>query len=119
MYVDPDGSDSLNLTRGLSGLNEQPRWAPDGVRLAFIGVGDSSVGQVVLTMNGDGSNISNILRATGPCCQSPAWSPGGGRIAFVQTFGSGDRVMIVNSNGSAPRPLNPAFPAYLAPQWRP
>jgi serine/threonine protein kinase len=77
----PDGTDLQQVTYG-PGNKSQPRWSPDGRRIAFVSDVDGD--QEIYIMNADGSHISNL--STDPSDDyDPSWSPDGKTIAFTTT----------------------------------
>jgi len=83
-----DGADGAPrpLTRGP--YDAQPRWSPDGGRLAFVRRspakdGEESFGQLfVLPMDGgEATSLTSLAKGA----SSPAWSPDGVRLAFLST----------------------------------
>lgn len=77
-------------TSDCHGVNDAPRWSPDGTRLAFDrqGIGpydDRGSNAVVFVVNADGSDLHRVspdaLNALGP-----TWSPDGSVIAFIDSL---------------------------------
>ena len=65
----PDGRRRKRLTRG---LDSEPSWSPDGLRIAFrrgLLVGD------IYVVNADGSNLRNLTRTPKLDERQPAWRP--------------------------------------------
>jgi serine/threonine protein kinase len=77
----PDGTNLRQLTFG-PGNKTQPRWAPDGQRLAFVS--DIDGNQEIYLMNADGSHITNLTNDSNND-YDPAWSPDGASLAFTTT----------------------------------
>jgi dipeptidyl aminopeptidase/acylaminoacyl peptidase len=76
--VATDGkSQPLQLTR--SGRDSQPRFSPDGKRLAFVSTRDGSSQIYLLSLDG-GEAVKLTSLSTG--ASEPAWSPDGKSIAF-------------------------------------
>ncbi len=103
----PDGSALRQLTFG-PGDKAQPRWSPDGKRLAFVAPGgtDSSgnkLGLDVWSMNFDGTGNFNLTASPGDDTD-PAWSPDGARIAFASTRSNNLRQVFVAEIACAPAP---------------
>jgi Tol biopolymer transport system component len=77
----PDGENPRQLTFG-AGNKTQPRWSPDGQRLAFVS--DINGNQEIYIMNADGSHITNLTNNLADD-YDPAWSPDGTTLAFTTT----------------------------------
>jgi Tol biopolymer transport system component len=77
----PDGSDLWQLTFG-PGNKSQPRWSPDGKRIAFVS--DVDRNNEIYLMNADGTHIVNLTNNPSDD-YDPAWSPDGSTIAFTTT----------------------------------
>lgn len=70
-----DGSGGKQLTSGTTPAS-QPRWSPDGKRLAFV------TGGQIWTMKPDGSDRTQVTKiSTG--ASGPVWSPDGNSFLFV------------------------------------
>ncbi|MGH2867328.1 MAG: TolB family protein, partial [Solirubrobacteraceae bacterium] len=98
----------------------EPRWSPDGSRIAFImspqghltryaGDGD------IYAMNADGTHILRLTH--GLEASSPAWSPDGSRIAFVRN--QGQQLVVMRADGSAQHVIARARGYYESPAWSP
>ncbi|HET7693574.1 MAG TPA: Ig-like domain-containing protein [Gemmatimonadota bacterium] len=99
IYVmNADGSGLLKLTTGTH-ADSRPAWSPDGSRIAFARVDDSSSCGIYV-MNADGSGLARLTSTCGDI--TPAWSPDGGRIAFGKwTLGSlSTGIYVMNADGS-------------------
>ena len=75
-----DGAEPRPLTAGL--MDRQPRWSPDGSRLAFVrGTEPKKPGQLfVLPMAGGEATALTSLEGG---ASDPIWSPDGSRLAFL------------------------------------
>jgi dipeptidyl aminopeptidase/acylaminoacyl peptidase len=81
-----DGSSAPKKLFTIRGDLGDPRWSPDGSRLAFVaGRGDHSW---IGIFSGDSTAITWI-NPTSSRDQSPEWSPDGRQIVFVRTPGIG------------------------------
>ncbi len=110
LYVmNSDGSGKRNLTRALGDpfpqrligrqtlFGAQPRWSPDGRKIAFLSDRDGDL--EVYVMNSDGSRQRNLTRNEAREL-APAWSPDGERIAFTRGRTGTSKVYVMNSDGS-------------------
>ena len=68
--INADGSGQQRLTRGAS----QPRWSPNGRKIAFVSQRDGDAD--IYVMNADGSGQRNLTRGAGRRESQPVWSPG-------------------------------------------
>jgi Tol biopolymer transport system component len=121
-YVPAGGGAVVSLTTaGTDGMvAAEPRWSPDGSRIAFVmsprghltryaGDGD------IYVMNADGTGIRGLTDGLDAC--SPAWAPDGSRIAFVKN--QGQELAVMNADGSDPRVIARTRGYYEDPAWSP
>jgi TolB protein len=94
----------------------QPRWSPDGQRLAYTSVRENR--QVIFTMRSDGSELMQ-LTANGVQNSEPAWSPDGRRIVFRSERNGNPDIFLMNSDGSDQRALTTDARADYFPAWSP
>ena len=77
------GGPVFSLTRFIR-EKYQPRWSPDGRRIAFVS--DRNSNCEIYVMNADGTGIRNI--SWSPLHNlSPCWSPDGKQVAFIRNTG--------------------------------
>ena len=111
---DASGTPVRKLT-DLPNFDYQPRWSPDGQRLAYVSVRENR--QVILTMRADGSEVTQ-LTANGVQNSEPAWSPDGRRIAFRSERSGTPDIYVMNADGSDQRALTSGIRA-VYPAWSP
>jgi Tol biopolymer transport system component len=82
--------------------DENPSWSPDGARIAFTRLTESTQEFQIFVGNADGSGTPTRL-TSGSNNIEPAWSPDGSRIAFASDrdgFGEIFDVFVMNADGS-------------------
>jgi pimeloyl-ACP methyl ester carboxylesterase len=101
---DVSGGLVRKLTNNGSGptpvINWQPRWSPDGRRIAFA----SNIGGQfqIYTINNDGSNLKPVTFSGGDW---PTWSPDSSKIAFQSTRGGNSEIYVISTPLAAlPKP---------------
>jgi hypothetical protein len=102
--INADGTGQTALTNGISLLDSQPEFSPDGKKIAFDRL--SSGTPNVFVMNSDGTNPV-LVASAGPqpntaFSSDPTWSPDGTKLAFVSAR-NGERrkeIFVVNLDGT-------------------
>lgn len=120
--VRPDGSGAraLSLVDAVTTvifegrLDWDPRWSPDGSRLAFTSLRDFNL--EVYTMDADGASVSRLTR-TPARDWFPAWSPDGTQIAFGSDREGGEDIFVVGADGANLRRLTDHPADDLYPVW--
>ena len=119
--MDVDGTDPLRLTV-TPGIDDQPAWSPDGLRIAFRSFRDGK--SDVWVMDADGGDQTNLTFADvffpEELNDRPSWSPDASTIVFSRGFGLGQSLWRVPAAGG---PLEP-FVSWtgldlLEPAWSP
>ena len=86
LYVIPfGGGEARALTHGLA-WDEQPRWSPDGKRIAFTS--DRGGGDNVWVIDHDGAHARAVSQESFRLLNSPAWTPDGRYVAARKHFTS-------------------------------
>ncbi len=90
------------------------RWSPDGARLGFEGLGQSSTLWVADSVGGSPKQLTTENQES-----DLNWSPDGTEIAYVsRRTGTGD-IWVVPVNGGAPRQLTRDIRDDFSPRWSP
>lgn len=98
--VNRNGMNMRWLTR-MSGLEDQPKWSPDGTKILFHAMADAR--SDLYTINPDGTGLTNLTSPIGAEMTdkiNPAWSPNGDRIVFTGAVGGKYKVYTIDANGS-------------------
>jgi imidazolonepropionase-like amidohydrolase/Tol biopolymer transport system component len=84
IYVMPiTGGTPTRIAEGLS-YEQQPRWSPDGSRIAFVS--DRGGGDNIWIMSADGSNRKQLTKEEFRLLNQPSWSPDGRYIVAKKHF---------------------------------
>ncbi|HZI47922.1 MAG TPA: carboxypeptidase regulatory-like domain-containing protein, partial [Pyrinomonadaceae bacterium] len=99
--INADGTGQTQLTEGLTIIDDDPVYSPDGSKIAFSR--NSSSKTEVCVMNADGTNVVTVV--PGPPLSfslDPSWSPDGAKLVFTSTLsGSGKtELWMVNADGT-------------------
>jgi TolB protein len=123
--MNPDGSDPRQLTFG-PGDKSQPRWSPNGQRLAFVSEADRNA--EIYVMNANGEHLVNLTNHPSEDT-GPAWSPDGTRMAFTTTRVAEVRqVFLMNldcpspsepCSSSNPHNITVGYAVEYSPVWAP
>jgi Tol biopolymer transport system component len=105
-----NGTRVINLTHSPTEDDRDPRWSPDGTRIAFDSTRTGRQG--VYVINETGHQLHRIHDGS-----SPAWSPDGAKVVFV-TNGT---LAIAGRDGSGYRQLPVSLPpaTLQSPAWSP
>jgi Tol biopolymer transport system component len=123
-------------TRALSAHGDEPRWSPNGVRIAFLsdqGLPPShdcnreegnvpDCPQAIYVVNADGSGLRRVTKHVVYHVESSSWSPDSRQIAFVAYDGYPDgpwHVYVANVDGRDTRRLTRNRGSEFSPVWSP
>ncbi|HEY8560101.1 MAG TPA: protein kinase [Pyrinomonadaceae bacterium] len=119
----PDGADKgppktnppakfISSTR----MEEDPRYSPDGKRIAFSSNRSGSF--EIWVANGDGQNPVQLTNFNSSAVSgSPSWSPDGRFIAFDSRAEGNADIYVVNADGGSPRRLTTGASEDAVPSW--
>lgn len=110
ILMSPDGTAETKL----AGNWLNPKWSPDGLRLAVMG-DDGHDGEVFL-ITADGELITQVTATPGDE-RSMTWSPDGKRLAYISGKVPGD-LWVINADGTGARQITSDL--YIQnPKWSP
>jgi dipeptidyl aminopeptidase/acylaminoacyl peptidase len=94
----------------------QPKWSPDGTRVAFA----SNAGNAyrIHLVNADGTGLHVIAPGPGNSLQ-PSWSPDGTKLAFASDRSGDFNIYTVNADGTGLRSLTSSSASDRSPAWSP
>lgn len=114
--VEDDGSSSppsspLQKSSG----DYDPAWSPDGSKILFTslrGTGNPAVYMLDLA-----TDKVTPLATQGTQNMQPEWSPDGKKIVYISTAKNGQRIWMMNADGSNPEPFSDSAGLYFRPEW--
>ena len=107
--MDREGTHHTPLLTGTR-VVEYVAWSPDGLRLVYES-SDFDSSSDIWVINADGSGAVDLTPDPKPGIiidHSPSWSPDGRKIAFTSNRGGGNRIWLMQANGSNSVQLVPA-----------
>jgi TolB protein len=97
------------------GVNTYPSISPDGKKIAFRRMVETTNSEVFLA-NSDGSAVINLTNS--PAFDGwPAWSPKGTKIAFASNRAGNHEIYIMNPDGTGVRKAANTEGRATAPKW--
>ena len=114
--VSPDGSDVARLR---SGPVSDPRWSPDGSKVAFTEY-TGTVGEFrLVVMNADGTGEHVIVTTGSVGLGKQPWSPDGARIAWAPRPGEAGDIYTARAAGGDLRRITTDNARKEPPSWSP
>jgi Tol biopolymer transport system component len=99
------GGEAKRLVGGIH-FDMQPRWSPDGKKIAFIS--DRSGAENLWLVDADGSNPKALTTGRKTNMASPTWSPDGNYVVVSKSQGFGSfSVLMVDIRGGTGIPAGP------------
>lgn len=112
-----DGSSPLPPQRLISssGRNYDPRYSPDGRRIAFVS--DRSGSMELWVADSQGKNEQQLTHLNVPWLGGISWSPGGDQIAFDARPQDHSAIFLIAASGGEPRLLEHNAYEERMPGW--
>lgn len=90
------GGEATRLTSGMA-HDAQPRWSPDGSKIAFIS--DRSGGNNLWVISADASDTIQLSKTTDDLYVSPEWTPDGNYVAVTRSVTGGPKIFLYHIDG--------------------
>ena len=117
--MNDDGSRRHQLTQNATALDEEPRWSPDGTKIAFTrfmaGKQQQTTAELFI-INADGTNPQRLTH-NNFLDNTPSWSPDGRQIAFSSGRSGVWEVYVIELATRAVRQLTDNLSS--TPSWSP
>jgi Tol biopolymer transport system component len=111
---------SPNPQQLTSGSNHkiQPKWSPDGTKIAYVVWQAGTSFYSIYVMNADGSNPRQLTPSNG-WRWLPDWSPDGTKIVYIDRSSFVNNIYVMNSDGSGVTQLTNTTSVKSDPDWSP
>ncbi len=112
--IRPEGT-GFTVLLGSAAGDYDPAWSPDGSKIVFTSLRGTGRPQIYV-LNLDDGDIKP-LATDGSKNMQATWSPDGSQIIYVSTNGMGERLWIMDADGSNKRPLTNSDVISGFPDW--
>lgn len=117
--ISPDGAIITPITRASDTVQwAEPRWSPDGSRIAAVKVTRGGLNEIMLLDESGGE--SGAIVAEQAVLASPSWSPAGDRVIYTSNrSGSSQAYSVAATGASRFAPLTAASTGFSGPELSP
>ncbi|MDX6514822.1 MAG: TolB protein [Gaiellaceae bacterium] len=113
-----DGTVTRQLTRDSN--DTQPRWSPDGTRIAFLREGARARPSSLYVIDADGSHLRRLAAAPNLDVSDLDWSRDGAQLAVVlRTWAGRSGAAVVPASGGTPCLVSVAWNGPWSVRWAP
>jgi Tol biopolymer transport system component len=109
--MDADGAHPRRLTEG---VDEYPRWSPDGKQIAYSGSAGAS--RDIWIIDSDGGH-PHAVTSTLDEDMAPAWSPDGRFLAFERGYEPDRDIWVMRADGTDAHPIKHTPADETFPVW--
>jgi Tol biopolymer transport system component len=109
-------TDGTGVTQLTTQHERDPRWSPDGTKIAFASQRDGN--WEIYVMNADGTGQTRLTNNPAYDAE-PCWSPDGTKLAFTSNRDGNYEIYVVNVGGGAATRLTNNTSFENTPEWSP
>lgn len=115
--MDANGDNQTMLSESISSDDYAPSWSPDGTKLAYYSLAPVTGNVEIYVCTMPACDDHTKLTEASANDNNPTWSPDSSQIAYSSTNSDGNRIAVIDADGSNPTFVSSAgrFPAWQPP----